>query len=182
MKIPGGLKKMLASNKDETLVVHIFGCGIKAAYFKRMGISLVLQDWAIAYHPDILKTPDNEIVNFLVTFVQKNSIKTKEVILSLADIDGVVIKETVAQALGETEEAGGAIKFQLAEDIKFDANIAQVGWRLLSEIKDKDGTRQNRVLALVVDRNLISKFVALIELCKLNIGVITSYRFHWETI
>jgi len=176
------LPQLWKQNDDEIFVVNIFSCGIKAAYLKRINGRLELQDWSIVYHADIRLTSDADIVNFIVIFVQKNAIKTKQVILSLADLEGVVFKETIVGNMEGNDVLGSAIKFQLAEDIKFDANLAQVGWKHLSDVKNEEGSKQRRVLALIVDRVLINRFVGIIEICKLYISVITSHIFHWESV
>ena len=74
-KIRLNLPKLWAPNKDEVFVVDISSCGLRAAYLKRVGVRYELQDWVIIYHPDVLKAPDMEIVNFILTFAQKNSIQ-----------------------------------------------------------------------------------------------------------
>ena len=159
------LQKFWTSNKDEIFVLDIFSCGLRAAYLKNVGGRYELQDWSVVYNPDVLKSPDLDIGNFILMFSEKNSIKTKEIILSLSDLAGVVIKETLVQSLGGADDVGAtgsAIKFQLAEEINFDPNLAQVGWRHLSDTKGEQGERQSRVLALIIDRELINRFVGVI--------------------
>ncbi|MFA5089083.1 MAG: pilus assembly protein PilM, partial [Candidatus Omnitrophota bacterium] len=118
------------------------------------------------------------IIGAMNEFLSRNSIAGKDVILSLSDMDSVVIKHLVLPNLPEAEILGAA-RWQMKEDVPFDLEGASIDWQVVSSSVDEEGVKKNAAVFIAAQKEKIAWHLSMMQRCRLNPVKIVSGPFNY---
>jgi len=144
------IPSLLYKTQNSILVVDISHCRLKMVYLKDENQEYKLLDYHVHFSESIEKYSDQELIHIIQQFLNRNIIKDIDVILSFSGMEGVVIKEMVLPMLSG-EEMPSAIKWELAQEVPFNVDLAQVDWKHLGEERDEKGIKSNRIIAIIMN-------------------------------
>ena len=123
------------------------------------------------------KAVDSALEKFIKEFIARYSILEKEIIISLSEHSRIEIKHLILPPL-PPEELLGVAKWQLKEQVSFDLNSAWIDWQVLNEFKDKNGEQKVEMNFVVVPKEVVSRYIHIVERCGLNLIGMTSESYN----
>lgn len=128
------------------------------------------------------ETPAKEAaLSFIKDFVKNNSISTKNTYLTLSDPESIIIKHMILPGLPK-DEVLEAAKWQIKEEMPFGLDEGLFDWQLVKEYTDADGVKKNQIVIIAAKKELIQKYLALINECGLSPVSISSNPFNYANI
>ncbi|OGX32809.1 MAG: hypothetical protein A2787_07485 [Omnitrophica WOR_2 bacterium RIFCSPHIGHO2_01_FULL_48_9] len=124
------------------------------------------------------KVSPSDILQFLHDFRRKNSVRNKEVILSISRADSVSMKYLILPDL-PTEELIGAAKWQLKEEVPFDVESAYFEWQAVKEFTDEEGVKKKGIIFIIVKKETVDEYLFLLGKCNLRPISITNSSLNY---
>ncbi|OGX27839.1 MAG: hypothetical protein A2705_05075 [Omnitrophica WOR_2 bacterium RIFCSPHIGHO2_01_FULL_52_10] len=120
-------------------------------------------------------------VNFIKAFLEKNSIEEKDVLLSISDVDSVVIKFLTMPFIPE-KEIRGAAKWKLRDVIPFDLEQSVIDWQFVGDYVDEEGTKNRGMIFIVAMKEIIDHYLLIVNKCNLDPLGITGSSFNYANL
>ncbi|MDP3142890.1 MAG: pilus assembly protein PilM, partial [Candidatus Omnitrophota bacterium] len=128
---------------------------------------------------DLKKTASKEeAVVFINTFIKTNAIEDKDAILSISDNESILVKYLTLPVLPEAEILEAA-KWQLKEEVAFDLENALIDWQVVREFTGEDNAKKNEIIFVVAKKEVIDKYLSIVQLCHLEPVRITCTPFNY---
>ena len=119
--------------------------------------------------------------SFITGFLEKNSIREQEVVVSVSDGETVVIHSLELPELPKNEVLKAA-KWKLKEEVPFDLESASIDWQFTREHSGEDGSKNNEYIFTIAEKEAITKYLSSVYKCGLNPISITSASFNYANI
>ena len=153
---------------------------IKILYLesKAAGLSLLSHDVKKISFTDQGKP---EIINFIKTFIEKNSILEKDAYLNIADPDSILIKHLTLPHLPK-QEILGAAKWQLKDIVPDDLESYISSWQIVKEFVDEQGAKKNLLVFALAKKDAVNRHTSLIAESGLSPVSISTDPFNYSNI
>jgi len=122
-----------------------------------------------------------EIVNFIKRFLNDNSIIEKNVHLSIADSDSVIIKHLTLPHLPR-QEILSAAKWQLKDIIPDKIESYILDWQIVKEFVDEQGAKRDLLVFVLANRETVNKYVSILSECDIAPISISTGPFNYVNI
>lgn len=129
-----------------------------------------------------IKEPQDEerfLKEFISNFIVANSITETDIIISLLDLDSLVLRMIELPNVPE-KEIREALKWELKDKIPFELDRAQFDWQLVNEYTDKEGAKKKDIMIACARKDLIERYVRIIKDTGLNIIDIKTPSFNYS--
>lgn len=127
------------------------------------------------------KENETIVVNFIKTFLEKNSIAEKDVMISISDADPVVIKFLTLPLIPE-KEILSAVKWKLKDDVSFDLEQSVIAWQVVGDYVDSEGVKSRGMIFIVMMKEAMDRSLSIIDQCHLEPLGITSSSFNYASL
>ncbi len=146
-------------------------------------VSLVFDRYKLLHYEikEVVPKRENEkedIPNFIIGFIKKNSIRHRDVILSISDLDSVAIKTLILPELPE-REIPKAAKWQLKEEVPFDLEEALIEWQILDQFFDNENIKKSRIIFIAIEKRIADRYLSILAQCRLRPLSIVSGFFNF---
>ena len=131
-------------------------------YVESLGNGLKLLAYDIQKSSLTEKENETTIVNFIKTFLEKNSIAEKDVMISISDADPVVIKFLTLPFIPEKEILSAA-KWKLKDDVPFDLEQSAVAWQVVGDSVDSEGVKSRGMIFIVMMKEALDRYLSIID-------------------
>lgn len=174
------LEQLLKKKPRRFLSVDFGQAFVKILYLESMAedLSLLKHDVKKISFTDQSKS---EIVNFIKTFIAKNSILEKDAYLNIADPDSILIKHLTLPHLPR-QEILAAAKWQLKDIVPDDLEDYISSWQIVKEFVDEQGAKKNLLVFALAKKDAINKYTSLIAESGLNPVSISTDPFNYSNI
>ncbi len=174
------MAKFLPNQRKCILVIELGKASFKIASFLRSSSKLELLDYSLER---LGPQPESKarIVNAIRAFLKKNSLSVKESILSIADADSVAIKYCLLPALKYQEILSAAI-WQLKDEVHFELKDAYSDWRVVKELTDEQGARQQGIIFAFSRKEAVEDYLACLSECNLRASAILTSPLNYIDI
>ena len=172
--------KLPFTKNKNILVVEIGKASLKMVSFLRSSAKLELSAYSLE-KIDPEADSASQIVRAIRVFLKKNSLSVKEAVLSIADSDSLTIKYCLLPALKQGEILDAAI-WQLKDEVHFDLKQAYSDWRVVKEMTDEEGARQQGIIFAFSRKEAVEKYLACLAECDLHASSIVTSAFHYADI
>jgi type IV pilus assembly protein PilM len=172
----------MLTHKAKKIIAIDFGQGfIKIIYGEHSIGSYKINSYSLKKIALVASDAQAGLINFINSFVQENSISTKDAYLAISGKDAVILKQVVLPELPK-EEILQAIKWQLKEEIPFDLSAASLVWQTSRNFSDEDGAKKSELVVAVVKKEIIEQCLATVDKCALSPQNICVSPFSYENI
>lgn len=134
----------------------------KLAYLQLHKKGINLLDWRVEKLSLAGGGKPEELTALIRSFLEKNSSENPEFYLTIPDFDSAAIKHLQLPVLPR-QEVIGAAKWQLKEDLAFDLEKAVIGWELVREYSDQEGTKKNEIVFALVEEKALNEYIGLVK-------------------
>lgn len=124
------------------------------------------------------ETNEEVTVHFINEFIRKNSVEEKIAMVSISDVDSVVIK-FLAMPFIPDKEIRSAAKWKLRDDVPFDVEQSAIDWQVVGDYVDEEGTRNKGIIFMVARKELIERYLSILHQCKLDSWSISGSSFNY---
>ena len=136
------------------------------------------QGFRILNYAAFKNVSSENIVQEVNDFCRKNSVRNKEVLLSISQTDSVSIKYLILPEL-PADELIGAAKWQLKEEVPFDIEHAYLEWQIVKEFTDEEGAKRQGMVFIAIKKETVDQYVSVLAQCHLRPLGITSSSLNY---
>lgn len=162
------------------LVIEVSKARLKIAAFLRTPTKLKLLGYSFTAI-DPAGDDAKAIVRAIRDFFKENPLAVKDAVLSIADADSVAMKYCLLPVL-KREEVLSAAVWQLKDEVHFDLNNAYSDWRVVKEITDEDGARQQGIIFAFSQKEAVEKYLTCLAQCNLRASAVVTNAFSYVDV
>lgn len=174
------IKNILSKTNRDIVSFDLGQASLKVAYFKSSVKGLKLIDYAFKVNA-MEPVGQSEDINFINSFLRKNSLFYPQAYLTVSDPQVVWVKH-MALPLLPKEEKIEAIKWQLKRENIFDVDASILDYRSVDEYSEPDGAKKEVVASVLAKKEFIDKCLGMFKDCNISPARISVSSFNYGYI